>query len=89
MLIKKKEKGQMTTSKDFKKRIKIQQISIKKRKGKEKMLFFLPISEVKYFFFNTISILKLGHSTLMCPLIYSDEKIALHTKLCICTRLNL
>lgn len=41
----------MTTSKDFKKRIKIQQISIKKRKGKEKMLvFFLPISEVKYFF---------------------------------------
>lgn len=35
--------------------------------------FFLPISEVKYLNFDTISILKLGHSTLMCPLIYSDE----------------
>lgn len=37
------------------------------------MFFFscLPISEVKYlnFWFQ----LKLGHSTLMCPLIYSDE----------------
>lgn len=42
----KKEKGQMTTSKDFKKRIKIQQISIKKRKGKEKMLvFFCPFQK--------------------------------------------
>lgn len=46
MLIKKKEKGQMTTSKDFKKRIKIQQISIKKHKGKEKMLlFFCPFQK--------------------------------------------
>lgn len=36
----------MTTSKDFKKRIKIQQISIKKRKGKEKMLlFFCPFQK--------------------------------------------
>lgn len=27
----------------------------------------------KILYFDTISILKLGHSTLMCPLIYSDE----------------
>lgn len=37
---------------------------------------FLPIAEVKYLIFDPISILKLGHSTLMCPLKYSDENIS-------------
>lgn len=70
----------MTTSKTFKKRIEIQQISIKNIKGKKNV--FLPISEVKYFYFwYYFNFWNWGIQPWRVPWIILT-KIALHTKLC-------